>query len=254
MRRKLVHIIAALLVPLCFASCLKETNNDKTIVLFGEEGYVKGFKQVVGIEPEFFNNNHLLSVTIDDSYSAPPDIRGEYLLASRIKTYPEGGFLGPNDTVYFRFGGDFEAWEDYLHGQHHFITHCDILIPGLDLNSAVYHTDTTYVRGEGNSFFAYLDRKIDVSTSYDDKTLLYTLRQGIVIAGRTSMVDADHYNILDARLALYNRDVQIKNGWDFPAEVLEPIYGIKGTLYVFKDSDGVTEVNRSEQPYINWNE
>ena len=118
----------------------------------------------------------------------------------------------------------------------------------------MYHSDTAYVKGQGNSFFAYLDRNIDVATSYDNKTLRYTIRQGIVIAGRTSQVDSCHYNILDARLALYNRDVQIKNGWDFPAEVLEPVYGIKGTLYVFKDSDDVTEVNRSVRPYINWNE
>ena len=254
MKRLFVYIIAALLVPLCFTSCMKDTDTDKTIVLFGEEGYVKSFKKVVGLDPEVFNNDHLLSVTIDDSQSAPPDIRGEYRLANRVKTYPATGFSGPNDTVFFRFGGDFNDWKDYLHGQHHFITHCDILIPGLDLNSAVYHSDTAYVKGHGNSFFAYLDRNIDVATSYDNKTLRYTIRQGIVIAGRTSQVDSCHYNILDARLALYNRDVQIKNGWDFPAEVLEPVYGIKGTLYVFKDSDDVTEVNRSVRPYINWNE
>ena len=252
MMRKIVSIVAALLVPLMFASCMKEGN--ETIVLFGEEGYVKNFRQVVGKEPAYFNDLNLMSVTIDDSYASPPDIRGEYMLASRIKTYPEIGFTGPNDTVYFRFGGDFEDWKDYLHGQHHFITHCDILIPGLDLNSEIYHSDTAYVKGQGNAFFAYLDRKFDVATPYENQTLRYTLRQGIVISGRLSQVDSVHYNILDARLALYNRDVQIKNGWNFPSEVLEPIYGMKGTTYVFKDSDDVTVVNTGTQPFINWNE
>lgn len=254
MKRIIVTIIAALLVPLCFVSCMKDTRDDKTIVLFGEEGYVKSFKQVVGLDPGVFNSNQLLSVTIDDSQSAPPDIRGEYMLANRVKTYPVTGFSGPNDTVYFRFGGDFEEWKDYLHGQHHFITHCDILIPGLDLNSAVYHSDTAYVKGHGNEFFAYLDRQMDVAAPYNDKTLHYTLRQGIVIAGKTSQVDSCHYNIIDARLALYNREVRIKNGWDFPSEVLEPIYDLKDKLYVFKDSDDLTVVNLGEQPYINWNE
>lgn len=253
--RKVTYIVAALLVSLCFSSCMKDTDNDKTIVLFGEEGYVKDFEEVVGLAPSYFNNNQLLSVTINDSQSAPPDIRGEYMLANRVKTYPATGFSGPNDTVYFRFGGNFDAWNDYLHGQHHFITHCDILIPGLDLNSEVFHSDTAYVKGQDNAFFAYLDRTMEVSTPYNDKTIRYSLRQGIVIAGKTSPIDSHHYNLIDVRLALYNRDVNIKNGWDFPSEVLEPIYGLKNTLYVFKDADDVTVVNTNdEHPFINWNE
>ena len=253
MRKKLNSILIALVLPLAFVSCMKETLNDKTIVLFGEEAYVKHFKQVVGLSPDTLNALHVMSVTIDDSQSAPPDVRGEYRLANRIKIYPTGGFSGPNDTVYFRFGGDFEDWNDYLHGQHHFITHCDIKIPGLDLNSALYHTDTAYVKGQGSAFFAYFDRKIDVEVPVDNKVLNYTLRQGIVISGKM-VGEARPCNITDARLVLYNRDVKINNGWEFTPEVLEPIQSLRHTLYVFKDSDGLTEVNVGGSPYIDWNE
>lgn len=254
MRKAIYGILMVLMASLALPSCLKETDDDKTIVLFGEEGYVKNFKRIVGLSPDTLNALQVMSVTLDDSQSAPPDIRGEYRFANRVKIYPTSGSAGSNDTVFFRFGGDFEQWNDYLHGQHHFITHCDIKIPGLDLNSASYHTDTAYVKGQGDVFFAYFQRYVDVEAPITGDVLKYQLRQGIVISGKMQRVDGKHYNITDARLAFYNRDVKILNGWNFTPEVLEPIQNLRHTLYVYKDSDNLTEVNLGERPFIDWNE
>lgn len=233
-----------LLLPLFFSSCLKESVDDMTIVLFGEEGYVKDFEEVFGMTPD-------VGVFEVDSAIKPPDVRGEYEFADRQLFYPAGAFEDPNDKVYFRFG-DGTHGTDYLHGQHHLIVHCDIKIPGLSLNSAIFRTDTAYVMGSGSHFTVYLERTQEVEpTPLNGKLVRFELSQGIAINGTRESADSD---IKDARLAFYNKDIRILNADEFLPEELEPIYDMKGRLYVYKDSDGVTVFNTGAYPYINWNE
>ena len=255
-----LSLLAALLLP----SCLKESDDplkpDQTIVLFGEEAYIKSFEQV------FFGMDSLNDPSVDASlfghvvrYSGlePPDIRGEYEFAVRKLIYPQNGFE-TNDAVYFRFGGDFDDWEDYLHGQHHMITHCDIMIPGLDLNSNLFHTDTAYISGHGNSFTAYLSSEQEVATPYGSLVARYKLLQGIAISGERTVMETDSGwipdDIRDARLMLYNKDVELLNASELTQELVDNILMMKGRLFVYMDEDSVTVFNKGVRPFIDWND
>jgi hypothetical protein len=238
--RKL-RLFVVLLLPLFAVGCLKEDPSNQTLVLFGEEGYVKDFEEVFGRPAHESMNVNL------DIY--PPDVRGEFEFANRECVYPSG-IGNPDDKVYFRFGGDFTHWNDYMHGQQHLITHCDVLIPGLDLNSEQFHADTAYVKGNGDQFVVYLQRKQLVRVPLGNKFLRYWLTQGIAISGRRT---DGHSNITNARLALYNIDIKIDNPGEFEAEVLEAVNSMKGKLFVYKDSDDTTRYNtNSNQPFVNW--
>ena len=231
-----------LFLPLFFTACLKD--EDKTLILFGEEGYVRSVKEVFGMDG-------LPGVGIDTSGIEPPDVRGEFEFANRECIHP-AGYANPDDKVYFRFGGDFEHWHDYMHGQHHMITHCDVLIPGLDLNSEKFHTDTAYVRGYGNRFLVYLQREQEVRAPYGSHVVRYKLSQGIAISGDRA---GGREDITDARLALYNKDIEILNVNEVGQEVIDAVLSMKGQLFVYQDSDHVTGFNsNSNQPFINWDE
>ena len=238
--RKLL-LVAFLLLSQLFTSCLKD--EDRTIVLFGEEGYIKGFQEVFGMAA---NSN----MDVDTLGIMPPDVRGEFEFACRETVYPSE-FESPEDTVYFRFG-DGENGADYLHGQHHMIVHCDIKIPGLDLNAATFRTDTAYVRGSGNFFTVYLQREEEVRTHYLGHMVRYMLTQEIAISGKRTGGQSD---ITDAQLALYNKDIQVRNVDELEPEVVDAINSMKGKLFVFRDSDHLTKFNGSgNQPFINWEE
>lgn len=231
-----------IMLPFLLTACLKD--EDKTLILFGEEGYVKSVRDVFGMAG-------LPEVGIDTTGIEPPDVRGEFEFADRECIQPQG-YPDPNDKVYFRFGGDFHHWNDYMHGQHHMITHCDVLIPGLDLNSERFHTDTAYVKGYGNRFIVYLEREQEVRAPYGNQVVRYMLSQGIAIAGNRA---GGHENITDARLALYNKDINILNANEVGQEVVDAILSMKGMLFVYQDSDHVTRYNSNgSQPFINWDE
>lgn len=241
MKRRKLRLFAVLLLPLLIVGCLKDDLGNKTIILFGEEGYVKGFEEVFGCPA-----HETMDVNLD---IYPPDVRGEFEFADRECVYPSD-MVNPDDKVYFRFGGDFAHWSDYMHGQQHMITHCDVLIPGLDLNSEQFHADTAYVRGDGDQFVVYLQREQLVKAPYGNKVLRYQLSQGIAISGRRT---DGHSNITDARLALYNKDIKIMNPNEFESEVVDAVNSMKGKLFVYKDSDNVTLFNtNSNQPFVNW--
>ena len=230
-----------------FTGCLKESedpNDDETIILFGEEGYIKGFTEV-------FGTNALDSITVDTNGIWPPDIRGEFEFADRQLVHPAGAFENPNDKVYFRFG-DGNYGSDYLHGQNHMIVHCDIKIPGLGLDADVFRTDTAYVSGTGSRFTVYLERTQKVpDTPLNGKIVKIKLSQGIAITGKRA---DNHSDITDARIALYNKDIQVLNPEEFASEELAPIFAMKGLLFVYKDSDNKTVYNTGNHPYINWND
>ena len=233
-------LVAVSLLPVFFASCLKD--EDKTIVLFGEEGYVKEFREVFGLPADSVMEMDAIGIE-------PPDVRGEFEFALRECIYP-ADYENPDDTLYFRFG-DGKTGSDYLHGQHHLIVHCDIMIPGLDFNSSMFRTDTAYVRGHGDMLTVYMQRKNEVSTPYLGHTVRYILTQGIAISGRRT---GAHRDITDAQLALFNKDVQILNLNELEPEVVEAINSVKGKLFVFKDSDQVTRCNISDRPFVDWDE
>lgn len=248
--KNITWICAIIGLTLLFSSCLKDGNDNQTIVLFGEEEYVKNFYEVIGLYP---NDTTLQKyIPIDDTHTATPDVRGEYRFASCELVYSGSLYASPYDTIYFRFGGDFDAWDDYIHGQHHIITHCDIAIPGLYMDPAVFHTDTAYVKGQGNGFCAYFERHVELSQPIGSSSVIkYRLDQGIVITGAK---DPANGQILGAKLALYNKDVRVLNPYENP-EAAAGIESMKGQLHVFKDSDGFSEMNPDkEHPFLNWNE
>ena len=239
-----------LLILLAMTSCLKD--EDKTFVLFGEEGYVQKFDSIFGLPIDtILSSGDTLSVLLRLREGInTPDIRGEFEFADRRLVYPAGAFAHPNDKVYFRFG-DGKVGGDQLHGQHHLIVHCDIKIPGLSLDSELFRTDTAYVMGSGNRFVVYLQRAQEVHAPYGDREVRYKLTQGIAISGKRESGTSD---IVNARLALYNKKIEFLNASEFGNEVIQPIAALQGQLYVFKDSNDTTRYNTSEQPYINWNE
>jgi len=240
-----------LLLPLLFTGCLKDSEDpkeDQTIILFGEEDYVKDFVEVFGVMPDdsIFNVEEAIN---------PPDVRGEYEFADVELFYPSGAFDAPQDPIYFRFGGDYEHYSDYLHGQNHMIVHCDIKIPGLALNSEVFHSEIAYVKGSGQQFTVYLEREQEVHMPLDNTVVYYVVHQGIAISGQRCVDgNGDPGDIRNCRIALYNKDVQVTNSGSVPAEIVDAITQLKGQLTVYQDADSLTVMNTGNEPYINWDE
>ncbi|MBO6025701.1 MAG: hypothetical protein J6P73_00450 [Bacteroidales bacterium] len=261
--RKWITVIAALTVLGVLSGCLKDSLDNKTVMLFGEEAYVKTFKEVFGlglndtIQLKIIGKDtsclYLDSIIpgLRDIYdkTQTPDVRGEYLFISSPRpAYSTVQHLNVFDTVFFRLGGDFDAYNDYIHGQHHLITHCDIQIPGhLNVDAKLYHADTAYVMGKDTEFVVFFEHKV--------KTPDYLLTQGIAIKGNLDLSNKVYivdslkdgvdtvkigYPILDTYVAFYNKGVEPETP------------NIKGQLFVLKNT--VTQVNRVRtRPWVDWN-
>lgn len=264
MRKCKQLFIVGLLLPALLMSCLKLNEDDETIVLFGEEGYVKGFDSVFGMPMDSVFGMPMDSVFLT-AYDGimTPDVRGEFKfnpvdVVSSRKFDPTHGwqdvaFEAPQFPIYFRFGGDFHQWDDYFHGQNHMVTHCDIRIPGLELNAELFHSDYAYVKGNGRRFLAYLDREQEVQTPVGATQVRFLLSQGIAIFGER-LVDSIPGNIKNCYVALYNKEVSVLNPQEVAPEIVEAIESRKGLLTVYQDADAVTELNRTGTPYVNWEE
>lgn len=261
--RKWIIVITALAVLGVLNGCLKDSLDDKTVVLFGEEAYVKSFEEVFGlglndtIEMKIIGKDtsfmFLDSIIpgLRDIYNKTqaPDVRGEYLFTSSQLAYSTVQHLNAFDTVFFRLGGDFDAYDDYIHGQRHLITHCDIKIPDfLNLNPKQYHADTAYVMGNGADFVVFFEHKVDRED--------YQLTVGVAIKGTLDITNPVYivdsldnrvdtvkkgYPILNTYMAFYNKAVN-------PPETPN----IKGRLFVCKNA--VTMVNNVRtSPWVDWN-
>lgn len=268
--RKLVLIWAVLSLGTMLSGCLKDDPGNQTIILFGEEKYVKTLGEMCTAALDSIDSvafwsqfnevliNHLDSVTIDSitSMGPPPDLRGEYRFAVRELDYASSPFPSPNDVAYFRFGGEFSAYNDYLQGQQHYIIHCDLKLADLPMSSDVFHSDTTYVKGDGDRFVAYFERKVRATTDYDaNRVVEMDVDQIFLLSGNMVPVNDSLNDVHNARLAIYNRDVAVVNWWVFNASELEQLTSTKGRIVVFKDSDSISEGNPDKNhPYINWNE
>ena len=266
MRKRKLLFFAVLLLSALTYGCLKE--EDDTIILFGEEGYIESFDTIFGMSadsvfaiPIRVIDTIIGQDTIYHDSIAPlshidgintPDVRGEYKFDPIEVVVPVGQFEAPQYPILFRFGGDYEFYTDYFHGQNHMVVHCDIRIPGLELNSELFHAEYAYVKGNGSSFFAYLKRDQEVQTPIGDVQVRFRLNQGIAIAGER-LVDSIGVpgDIRNCSIALYNKDVKVLNPEEVPASFVEAIEGRKGLLTIYRDMDTITEMNRSGQPY-NW--
>lgn len=249
-----------LLLPAILVGCLKD--EDKTLILFGEEGYVKDFTEVFGTDSVVSTEGTPIAVggviPVLEGIN-PPDVRGEFRFTPIAEVFPENDTLA--DTIYFRFGGDYDQWTDYLHGQNHMIVHCDIKIPGLALNSALFHSELAYVKGSGNGFTVYLERKQEVSNSLGSVDVRYKVCQGIAISGERLLGSADAPGgIRNCHIALYNKQVEVTNKSQLLTVMsveqanayVNSIEEQQGKLTVYKDA--LCETNTSEVPFINWNE
>lgn len=208
----LLPISLALLV----ASCLKD-DLDKTVVLLGTESDVQPIDSVI--------SDTLLTFLMDTTVlknslpvgNMPPDVQGEYVFGPRelykhnhddYYIYQEGD---PNDTVYFRFGGDYEILSftdsiyleysldtitpdsivnvvDTIHvqdstyyypeGQHNMRVSVDIKEPNLPLKTV----EDAFVMGTNKSFTVYFAVNYENLINQDNGGT-YSIKRGYVITG-----------------------------------------------------------------------
>lgn len=264
MKNRKPLFLAVLLIPMLLLGCLKESIDDQTIVLFGEEGYIESFDTIFGMSAdsvsvfpypvlEVVNGvptyvDQAMALSYFDGINSP-DVRGEYKFDPIQVVVSEDMFEPPQYPIYFRLGGEQDQSTSYLQGQNHLIVHCDIMIPGLDWNSTMFRTDTAYVKGNGSHLLVYMQREQEVQAPISGRVLRYKFSQGIAISGDRAGGKSD---ITNAFIAFYTKKVKIVNPEDFSNEVLDAIQSMEGRLVIYRDADGVTQCSKG-QPFINWN-
>ena len=209
--KKLLLFLPVLLVVL-MTGCLKDDQDQSTIVLLGTESDVKPIEEVIPDTLLSFLKTVSPELTLPTG-NTPPDIQGEFVFAPRELYANNGHLLPANDTIRFRFGGDSEPLEItseiqlhsgdtifygadtlvlhadslltitgmtlyYPEGQHNGLVPCDILEDGLSLQKGI----EAYVMGTGNQFTVYF------VVTYDDceepnSGVKFSLTRGYVLTG-----------------------------------------------------------------------
>jgi len=269
MRKYKLLFFAALMMSVLTYGCLKDDEENSTIVLFGEETVVKPLDSVFGLPMDTVLNTIQVmdSIVGEDTIAhdsiinmsslfgfvdgtSTPDVRGEFKFDPIEVVWPTDAFEAPQYPIFFRFGGDFDSWNDYFHGQNHMVVHCDIRIPGLELNSEVFHSELAYVRGYGSHFTVYMERKQEVQTPVGAEQVRFLLSQGIAITGER-LVDSVPGDIKNCKIALYNKEVRVLNPELVSSEIVAAIEQRQGMLTIYRDADNLTILNRTDEPYIN---
>lgn len=240
MKKYTIFWLAALL-PLCMFSCLKETND--TIILMGKESYFQNLQDVIqdsSLQTFCTNNGVVLAEGV-----TPPDIQGEFKFANRwIKASYTGLYpapQNPNDTLFFRFGGEKAENGEYLTdaGQNNVVVACDFQERGLPLISY----DTVYVMGHDNVFSVYFKM---TQNGLQSSGVTFNLTQGVIITGTMGQetliqgADTIHHPLITNTSVIYrNENVEIIHNDGFVPD--DAIYDMVGWKYLYKSTSGSAE-------------
>ena len=193
-------LLTVLSLMVALSSCLKESIDNKTLVLFGEEAYIKTFEEVFGVGPDSLDIIPANIDTINDLIE-PPDIRGTFGFGTLSLEYPHGGFQ-VLDSVSFRFTE-----------QHHMMAQCVCLLPGLP----EARSNEVYVKGKGDRFYAYFEIVQTAPPTVATYMAKIKLTQGVLLTGLLSGT-----SMSQAKLAVFNKEVLVLN----PDEVEDSIVEI----------------------------
>ena len=204
---KLFTFIVVVLFSHFILSCT--TNNDTTVVLLGEETYVKDIYEII---PDTLMHHIEAHTGNIHSGHIPPNIEGEYILSPKQRIFSNISNVWNLDVI----EPDVKIT---IYDQHNRI--CGIQIN--ELNSTI--TDTAYISGNENFFSLYLtEDKIISYSGYDS----YISRNIIITGEMTENGIKDLYMssiIMDTKDNSNGAIIQYK----------------KGDLFIYKDSDSLSE-------------
>ena len=228
---------------LLLSSCLKKDEAGKTIVLMGQESYVKPIEEVVPNSLLAFLKNpqsmHGRALVLPEGNN-PPDIQGEYLFAPRILYAWSHDKPSDGDVMRFRFGGEMSLVDDlpyYPQGQHNRVISCDY----QESSFPILHVDTIYLMGHGMDFTAYFEVKYPHVSGIPGVD--FDLFRAFVITG--SMNSSG--DIEKAVCAMINKKVEINENSGFVTEA--SILSMKGRIYVYKIAGDGKAIRCQWYPY-----
>lgn len=210
--RKIMNIIKAFIISILLAtltySCT--TNDETTVVLLGEEGYVKELTDV--IPDSLLNVFETYFGTIPSGY-IPPNVEGEYVITPKQRVYsniPESDW--PLDIV----EPDINITLSKQHNR-------ECIIQLYEATSTL--TDTVYICGQDNLFAVYYtEQKTLEHSGYE-----HHITRDVIFKGE--MTDS---GIKDLNIASIIVDVKDNSNGNI-------IQYKKGDFFIYKDGDRFSE-------------
>ena len=253
-----------LLLTMLVTGCLKDSDNEETIVLMGTESNVEIINEVI---PDtllvFIADTTAMDLLVMDlpTGNTPPDIQGEYVFGPRTLYAYNGDHPLANDTIYLRFGGE-QAFLQILKDRHFhagdmLIQNGDTMFFAADttiqvMDSVVYYPDgqnnklvpcdiygdikekgnvfskksaPAFVVGKGRDFTVYFT--VDYECVEEQSGMDYTLKRGYILTG-TITPDG----IEQAKLACVNVEAKPNNASStIPNDAIQ---SMENRIYVYR--------------------
>jgi len=201
--RLLLSVIGLLSLTLLMSRCLKDSVTDDTIILIGQENFVKPVDSLI---PDTLQN--LFFEQLGDVHHGlvPPNLEGEFCIGEI--EYCQSNYLDllNNDNMYLR-----------VTKQHNRVATVEF----FDNKSVV--VDTAYIMGSGDLFTLYMTEDRQLPPPLE----AYRFTRTVVISGKKT-----DEGIRDTRLGFVYLDVtgpELNDFWK------------PGTYYIYRDKDGLSE-------------
>lgn len=201
--KTLLSVCCLLGLALLLPRCLKDSITDDTIILIGEEKYVKPIESMI---PDTLKNLFLEQLGNVHEGLVPPNLEGEYCIGEIA--YCESNYLDlmNNDNMYLR-----------VTRQHNRVAAVEFF------DNKTVSVDTAYIMGSEDKFTLYMTENRRLPSPLE----AYSFTRTVVISGKKT-----DEGIRDTRLGFIYMEVSGPELIDF----WKP-----GTYYIYKDKDGLSE-------------